>query len=249
MSDQRHEAAGGNIQRDILENQTVPPVSKGEMVNFHPTAAQRRVIRTPRLARAIHQLENALAGDHRLLQHRLLGGQLDKRLVKASKIADKRVQDPNLDRAHRAKAEQHQQPAQHQRGKKAQQRAQQKTVQAQRLHPRQIVGIAGLAHPFAKARLLAELLDDPHAVDHFVKTIVDVGKPGAHPAHDRRAIALIDDHHDQHRRENRDRHQRHPPVEAKHRHQHRADQRGAAQYRSHHRHVQIANDFRIVGYP
>lgn len=88
------------------------------MVNFHPTAAQRRVIRTPRLARAIHQLENALAGDHRLLQHRLLGGQLDKRLVKASKIADKRVQDPNLDRAHRAKAEQHQQPAQHQRGKR-----------------------------------------------------------------------------------------------------------------------------------
>ncbi len=99
------------------------------MVNFHPTAAQRRVIRTPRPARAIHQLENALAGDHRLLQHRLLGGQLDKRLVKASKIADKRVQDPDLDRAHRAKAEQHQQqPAQHQRGKKAQQRAQQKTV-------------------------------------------------------------------------------------------------------------------------
>ena len=99
------------------------------------------------------------------------------------------------------------------------------------------------------AAILEVLLDDAHAVDHFVEAIVDVGKPGAHPPHDRRAIALIDNHHDQHRRENRDRHQRHPPVEAKHRHQHRADQRGAAQYRSHHRHVQIANDFRIVGYP
>lgn len=118
MSDQRHEAAGGNIQRDILQDQTVSPVGKGEMVNFHPAAAQRRVIRTPRLARAIHQLKNAFAGDHRLLQHRLLGGQLDKRLVKATKIADKRVQNPDLDSARRAKAKQHQQPAQHQRGKR-----------------------------------------------------------------------------------------------------------------------------------
>ena len=111
------------------------------------------------------------------------------------------------------------------------------------------MGVAGLTHPFAKTRLLAELLNDPHAVDHFVKAIVDVGKPGAHPAHDRRTIALINDHHDQHRRENRDRHQRHPPVEAKHRHQHRADQRRATQHRRHYRHVQVANDFRIVGYP
>ena len=71
--------------------------------------------------------------------------------------------------------------------KKAQKRAQQKTVQAQRLHPCQIVGIAGLAHPFAKARLLAELLDDAHAVDHFVEAIVDVGKPGAH----RRTIGVL----------------------------------------------------------
>lgn len=156
------------------------------MVNFHPTAAQRRVIRTPRPARAIHQLENALAGDHRLLQHRLLGGQLDKRLVKASKIADKRVQDPNLDRAHRAKAEQHQQPAQHQRGKRLSS-GRSENRRAQRLHPRQIVGIAGLAHPFAKARLLAELLDDAHAVDHFVEAIVDVGKR----ARTRRTIGVL----------------------------------------------------------
>lgn len=54
MPDQRHKAAGRDIQRDILEDQTIAAVGKGEMVDFHSTAAQRRIIGAPRLAWTIH---------------------------------------------------------------------------------------------------------------------------------------------------------------------------------------------------
>ncbi len=107
---------------------------------------------------------------------------------------------------------------------------------------------AGFAHALAKARLLAELLDDAHAVDHFVEAIVDIGQIGAHPAHNWRAITLVNHHDDQHRREDGDRHQRHAPVEAEHRHQHRANQRRAAQHGCHHGNVQIADHLGIVGH-
>ena len=115
------------------------------------------------------------------------------------------------------------------------------------MHPRQIVRIAGFAHPLAKTRLLAELLDHTHPVDDFIKAVVDIGQPGPYPTHDRRAVALINHHHDQHRRENSQRHQRHAPVKAEHRHQHCAYQRRATQHRRHHRDVQIADHFRVVG--
>ena len=111
------------------------------------------------------------------------------------------------------------------------------------------MGVAGLAHPLAEPRLLAELLDDAHAVNHFIKTVVDVRQPGANPPDDGRAVALINHHHDQHRRENSDSHQRHPPVKAEHRHQHRANQSGATQHGRHHGHVEIADHFGIVGNP
>ncbi len=107
--------------------------------------------------------------------------------------------------------------------------------------------MAGGVHALAKARLLAELLDDIHPTDDFIKAIVDVRQISSHPAHNRRAVALINHHDDQHRREDSDSDQRHAPVEAEHRHQHRADKRGAAQHRRHDRDVEIADHLGIVG--
>ncbi len=109
------------------------------------------------------------------------------------------------------------------------------------------MGAAGLTHPLAKALLLAELLDNAHAVDNFVEAIVDIRQISPHATDNRRAVALVDNHHNHHRREDGHRHQRHAPLEAEHRHQHGADKGGAAQHRGDHRDIEIADHFRIVG--
>ena len=249
MAHQRHKAAGRNLQIDILQHQPIATVGKREILDRYRPAAQRGIVLPPRLPRSIHQLEDPLAGHHRLLQHRLLRSQLNQRLVQPTEIADKGVQHPNLNGSRGAEAKEHQQPAQHQRREEAEQRTQQEAVETQRLHARQIVGIAGLAHPLAEPRLLAELLDNAHTVNHFIKAVVDIRQPGAHPPDDRRAVALVDHHDDQHRRENRQRHQRHAPVEAEHRHQHGANQRRAAQHRRHHGNVEIADYLGVVSHP
>ena len=117
------------------------------------------------------------------------------------------------------------------------------------MHTRQIVRVAGLAHPFAEPRLLTELLNNAHSVNHFIKTVVDIRQPRANPPDDGRTVALINHHHDQYCRENSDSHQRHSPVKAEHRHQHRANQSRATQDGSHDGHIEIANHFGIVGHP
>ena len=106
---------------------------------------------------------------------------------------------------------------------------------------------AGFSHSLAKTRLLAKLLDNAHAVDHFVEAIIDICEVSAHATNNRRAVALVNYHHNQHRRENSDRHQRHTPVQAEHRHQHRANQRGTAQNRCDNGYIEVADHLGVIG--
>ena len=55
-----------------------------------------------------------------LLEHRLLCRKLNQRFVKAAKVADKSIQDPNLNGSVSGQAKQHEQATEHQRGEEAQ---------------------------------------------------------------------------------------------------------------------------------
>ena len=117
---QRHKASRRNRQRNVLQHQLVVAIGKGDIINVDIPALQRCKIVPVLLTRAIHQFKDALASHHRLLQHRLLGCQFNQRLVKAAQIANKRIQHPNFNGSLRAKAKQHQQATEHQRGEQAQ---------------------------------------------------------------------------------------------------------------------------------
>ena len=69
MTNQRHKAAGRDIEINILQHQAIVAVGKRDMIDTHRPAAQRLAIFTPRLTRFVHELEDALARHDRLLQH------------------------------------------------------------------------------------------------------------------------------------------------------------------------------------
>ena len=104
MPHQRHEAARRNRQRDVLQHHFVVAVSERHVVDINIPARQRSNILPILLTRPVHQLKNAFPGDYRLLQHRLLGRQLNQRFIEASQVADKCIQHTNLDRPCCAKA-------------------------------------------------------------------------------------------------------------------------------------------------
>ncbi len=196
----------------------------------------------------IHQFENTLTWNHCLLQHRLLSGQLNQRLIQTPQIGNKGIEYPHFKHARHRETKQDQQPTQHHRWKQAQQRTQQKTIQTQRFHSRQIVRAARFAHSLTKSRLLTKLLDHAHTADDFVKAIIDVCQIAANTTGNGRAVTLIDEHHYQYQRKDHHRHQRHAPVKAKHRYHHGADQCGTAQHGWNHRDVEIADHFGVVSH-
>ncbi len=139
MAHQRDKASGRHLQIDILQHQPILAIGEGDLIEFNGAALQVTIVIAICLPRAIHQFKDAFASNHRLLQHRLLRGQLNQRLVKTAQVADKGIQYPDLNGAACGKTKLHQQSAQHQGRKQAEQRAQEKAVQPQRLHAGHIV--------------------------------------------------------------------------------------------------------------
>ncbi len=107
MAHQRHEAPRRNIQRDVLQYQTIAAIGERDIVYGNRAALQRTYIAAIRLAWPVHELKDALTRDHCLLQHRLLSGEFDQRFVQTAEIADKGVKHADFDGSNSTETEQH----------------------------------------------------------------------------------------------------------------------------------------------